>query len=57
MTSAEDAAGAVKKFNGQEVDGRVLKVEIANSSGSGGGNRGGGGGGGGYRSRGGSSYR
>ena len=52
MASAEEAAEAVKRFNGQQVDGRTLKVEIANSP-AGGGNRGGGGGGG-YRSRGGS---
>jgi cold-inducible RNA-binding protein len=48
MASAEEAAEAVKKFNGQQVDGRTLKVEIANSKGAGGG-----GGGGGFRSRGG----
>ena len=50
MSTAEEAAEAVKKFNGQEVDGRTLKVELANPSGggrSGGGYRGGGGGGGG----------
>ena len=52
MATAEEAAEAVKRFNGQQVDGRTLKVEIANSP-SGGGNRGGGGGG--YRSRGGGS--
>jgi len=53
MSTAEEAAEAVKKFNGQEVDGRTLKVELANPSGGGrsgggyrGGNRGGGGGGG-----------
>ncbi len=54
MSTAEEAAEAVKKFNGQEVDGRTLKVELANPSGGGrsgggyrggGGNRGGGGGG------------
>ena len=54
MSTAEEAAEAVKKFNGQEVDGRTLKVELANPSGGGrsgggyrggsGGNRGGGGG-------------
>lgn len=44
MASAEEAAEAVNKFNGQEVDGRTLKVEPANSTGAGGG---------GYRSRGG----
>lgn len=48
MASAEEAAEAVKKFNGQQVDGRTLKVEIANSKGAGGGA-----GGGGFRSRGG----
>lgn len=48
MASAEEAAEAVKRFNGQEVDGRTLKVEVANSPGSGGGNRTGG-----YRSKGG----
>ena len=49
MATAEEAAEAVKKFNGQEVDGRTLKVELANPSGSGGGGRSGGG----YRSGGG----
>ena len=44
MTTAEDADAAVKKFNGQEMDGRALKVEIAKSGGPGGK------GGGGYRS-------
>lgn len=53
MASAEEAAEAVKRFNGQQVDGRTLKVELANSSGSGG-NRGGGGG---YRSKGGGGSR
>jgi cold-inducible RNA-binding protein len=47
MESAEAAAEAVSKFNGQTVDGRTLKVEIANSKGAGGGA-----GGGGSRSRG-----
>jgi len=42
MATAEEAQAAVTKFNGQEMDGRTLKVEIAKSSGSGGG--------GGYRS-------
>jgi len=46
MASAEEAAQAVTKFNGQQVDGRTLKVEIANSKGAGGA------GGGGFRSRG-----
>jgi len=48
MSTAEEATEAVKKFNGQEVDGRTLKVEFANPSGSGGGRSGGG-----YRSGGG----
>jgi cold-inducible RNA-binding protein len=52
MASAEEAAAAVKKFNGQQVDGRTLKVEIANSKGAGGGA-----GGGGFRSRGGGGNR
>jgi cold-inducible RNA-binding protein len=59
MASAEEAAEAVKKFNGQQVDGRVLKVEIANSAGAGGGARRGGGGyraGGGSRSSGGGRW-
>ena len=50
MATAEDAAEAVKKFNGKDLDGRTLKVEVANSTGAGGsrsgggfGNRGGGG--------------
>jgi RNA recognition motif-containing protein len=47
MSTAEEAAEAVKKFNGQEVDGRTLKVEVANPSGSRGGRSGGGGRGGG----------
>ncbi|MGH9365159.1 MAG: RNA recognition motif domain-containing protein [Thermoanaerobaculia bacterium] len=40
MATAEEADAAVKKFNGQVVDGRTLKVEISNSSGSGGARRG-----------------
>ena len=43
MTTAEGADSAVKKFNGQDMDGRTLKVEIAKSGGAGGK-------GGGYRS-------
>ena len=31
MATAEEAEAAVKKFNGQEVDGRTLKVELAKS--------------------------
>jgi cold-inducible RNA-binding protein len=36
MATAPDAEAAVAKFNGQDVDGRILKVERANPSGSGG---------------------
>src|SRR5438132_3063032 len=54
MATTEEAEAAVKKFNGQEVDGRTLKVEFAKPAGSGsGGERRGGGyrsGGGGGRS-------
>lgn len=35
MATAEEADAAAKKFNGQMVDGRTLKVEVANSSGPG----------------------
>jgi RNA recognition motif-containing protein len=42
MASAEEAEAAVKKFNGHELDGRVLKVELARPGGSGGGGRSGG---------------
>ncbi len=44
MATTEEAEAAVKKFNGHELDGRTLKVELAKPSGSGGGSRGGGGG-------------
>jgi RNA recognition motif-containing protein len=48
MATAEAATEAVKMFNGREVDGRTVRVELANSSGAGerrssGGSRGGGG--------------
>jgi len=43
MATAEEADAAVKKFNGQEVDGRTLKVERANAKTSGGGGARGGG--------------
>ena len=49
MASAE----AVKKFNGKDLDGRTLKVEVANSTGAGGSRSGGGGGGFGNRGGGG----
>ncbi len=47
MASAEAATEAVKRFNGREVDGRTVRVELATSS-AGGGRRSGGG----YRSSG-----
>jgi RNA recognition motif-containing protein len=37
MATAEDAEAAVKRFNGQELDGRTLKVELAKPAGQGGG--------------------
>jgi RNA recognition motif-containing protein len=37
MSTAEEANDAVKRFNGQSLDGRQLKVELATSSGGGGG--------------------
>lgn len=40
MTTAEAADAAVKKFNGQELDGRTLRVELANSGGARNGGRG-----------------
>jgi cold-inducible RNA-binding protein len=57
MATAEEAEAAVKRFNGHELDGRTLKVELARPGGSGGGPGGGrsgggrssGGGGGGRR--------
>ncbi len=51
MATAAEADAAVKKFNGQELDGRTLKVELAKPSGLGGGSRSGGGGGFSSRSR------
>jgi cold-inducible RNA-binding protein len=54
MATAEEAEAAVKKFNGQQVDGRTLKVEIAKPGGGSGGSRPGGGG---YRSGGHSGSR
>ncbi len=39
MATAEEATQAVKRFNGHDLDGRQLKVELANSAGSGGGPR------------------
>ena len=37
MATAEEADQAVARFNGQELDGRQLKVELAKSTGTGGG--------------------
>ena len=37
MATPEEAEAAVKKFNGQELDGRRLNVELAKPSGLGGG--------------------
>jgi RNA recognition motif-containing protein len=45
MASAEEAAEAVRRFNGQQVDGRALRVELAKAAATGWS-------GGGYRSRG-----
>ena len=39
MSTAEEADQAVKRFNGHDLDGRQLKVEVSNSSGAGGGQR------------------
>jgi len=39
MATAEEANQAVKRFNGHDLDGRQLKVEMSNSSGAGGGQR------------------
>jgi cold-inducible RNA-binding protein len=50
MTTAEEANAAIKKFNGQDMEGRTLKVEIATSGGAGGKD-------GGYRNSGGRSGR
>jgi len=41
MATAEEAQKAVSRFNGQEVDGRQIKVELAKPSGGGGDDRGG----------------
>ena len=41
MATNEDAQKAVSMLNGQRVDGRTIKVEVANPQGSGGGGRGG----------------
>ena len=43
MATAEGADAAIKKLNGQELDGRMLKVEHAKPAGPSGGSRSGGG--------------
>lgn len=45
MATGAEADAAVKKLNGQEVDGRTLKVELAKPAGLGSGGRSSGGGG------------
>jgi len=37
MSTVEEATQAVQRFNGHELDGRQLKVEVSNSTGAGGG--------------------
>jgi cold-inducible RNA-binding protein len=46
MATAEEADAAMRKFNGHELDGRTLKVELARSGGGGSGRSGGRSGGG-----------
>jgi len=59
--SNEEAEAAIAGLNEQTLDGRTIKVNLANERGSGGGGgggyRGGGSGGGGYQSGGGGGYR
>jgi RNA recognition motif-containing protein len=52
MATTEDANSAISRLNGTDLDGRQIKVEMANASGP----RGGGGGGGRGRSGGGGGY-
>jgi len=59
-STAEEADAAINALNDQELDGRRIKINMANarSQGGGGGGRGGGGGyGGGYSQGGGSGYQ
>jgi RNA recognition motif-containing protein len=42
MATNEEADAAVRMFNGRDLDGRTLKVELAKPSGAGGGRPGGG---------------
>jgi RNA recognition motif-containing protein len=53
MATNEEADAAVRMFNGRDLDGRTLKVEVAKPSGSGGPRTGGGPRGGGAGGRGG----
>jgi RNA recognition motif-containing protein len=56
MSTEEEANGAIQQMNGADLDGRALRVNIAEErrpGGGGGGFRGGGGGGGGFRGGGG----
>ncbi len=61
MATDEDAQGAIQALDGQDMDGRALRVNEAQErpprSGGGGGGRGGGGGGGGYGGGGGGGGR
>ena len=51
MATNEEAQKAVSMLNGQRLDGRTIKVELANPQGAGGGGGGGGRGGGGHGRR------
>ena len=51
MATAEDAQKAISTLNGQRIDGRAIRVEMASSPGAGGGGGRGPGGGGGRSSR------
>ncbi|KAF8915134.1 RNP-1 like RNA-binding protein [Dissophora ornata] len=55
LGSGQEADAAISGLNGKDLDGRNIKVNIANDDSSGGGRRGGGGSGGG-RSGGGGGY-
>ncbi|KAH7888334.1 hypothetical protein F5I97DRAFT_1851663 [Phlebopus sp. FC_14] len=55
--SAEEADAAINGLNEQELDGRRIRVNLANTRPSGGGGGYGGGGGGGYGGGGGGGYR
>lgn len=61
FSTDEEAAAAIEKFHGSDMDGRTIQVNEArpreDRPQGGGGYRGGGGGGGGYRGGGGGGYR